>query len=79
VDNRAGSAGDKEIRVETTGTFLFVDGGGHGAQTDVGNKFNILDNQTVIDEGTMRYLVAGTCVESIDAGRVRIRIDRHAS
>ena len=30
VDNSAGSAGDLSIRVETTGTFVFVDGGGNG-------------------------------------------------
>jgi len=79
VDNSGGSAGDKEIRVETTGTFVFVDGGGNGAQTDVGVEFKIVDNQTVTDAATTNNLKAGICVESIDASAVRIRIDRYAS
>ena len=49
VDNSGGSAGDIGIRVQTTGTFVFVDGGANGAQTDVGVGFHIVDNQTVID------------------------------
>ncbi|HOK55617.1 MAG TPA: hypothetical protein PLU88_14530 [Armatimonadota bacterium] len=79
VDNSAGSAGDKEIRVETTGTFVFVDGAGNGAQTDVGVEFKIVDNQTVTDASTTNNIKAGVCVESIDANTVRIRIDRFAS
>lgn len=79
VDNSAGLAGDKEIRVLTTGTFVLVDGGGNGAVTDVGAPFNIVDNQTVTDAATTNSLKAGTCVESIDANTVRIRIDRFAS
>ncbi|MCL5105532.1 MAG: hypothetical protein M1133_15665 [Armatimonadetes bacterium] len=79
VDNSAGSAGDLEIRVETTGTFVFVDGGGNGAQTDVGIAFKISDNQTVTDAATTNNIVAGVAVESISATSVRIRIDRYAS
>lgn len=79
VDNSSGSAGDKSIRVETTGTFVFVDGGGNGAQTDVGTLFKIVDNQTVTDAATTNNLVAGVAVESISATKVRIRIDRFAS
>lgn len=79
VDNSAGSAGALSIRVETTGTFVFVDGGGNGAQTDVGVEFHITDNQTVTDAATSNNLAAGTCVESISATSVRIRIDRFAS
>ena len=79
VDNSAGSAGDLEIRVETTGTFVFVDGGGNGAQTDVGIEFHISDNQTVTDAATSNDIVAGVAVESVDAATVRIRIDRYAS
>ena len=79
VDNSAGSAGDLEIRVETSGTFVFVDGGGNGAQTDVGIEFHISDNQTVTDAATINDIVAGVAVESIDANTVRIRIDRYAS
>lgn len=79
VDNSAGTAGDKEIRVCATGTFVFVDGGGNGAVTDVGVQFNIVDNQTVTDAATTNSLKAGACVESIDANTVRLRIDRFAS
>lgn len=79
IDNSAGSAGDKEIRVETTGTFEFVDGGGNGAQTDIGVEFNIVDNQTVTDAATTNSIKAGVCVESISASAVRVRIDKYAS
>lgn len=79
VDNSAGSAGDLSIRVQTTGTFVFVDGGANGAQTDVGVAFHIVDNQTVTDASTTNNLVAGVAVESISPTSVRIRIDRYAS
>jgi 3D (Asp-Asp-Asp) domain-containing protein len=79
VDNSAGSAGDLSIRVETSGTFVFVDGGGNGAQTDVGVEFKVVDNQTVTDASTTNNLKAGIAVESISATQVRIRIDRYAS
>jgi len=79
VDNSAGSAGDLSIRVHTTGTFVFVDGGGNGAQTDVGVAFHVVDNQTVTDAATSNNLIAGIAVESISAASVRIRIDRYAS
>ncbi len=79
VDNSTGSAGDKEIRVENRGTFVFVDGGGNGAQTDVGVEFKVVDNQTITDAATSNNLKAGICVESIDANTVRVKIDRYAS
>ena len=79
VDNSAGSAGDKVIRVEARGTFEFADGGGNGAQTDVGVEFKIVDNQTVTDASTTNNIKAGICVESVDANTTRIRIDRYAS
>ena len=79
VDNSAGNAGDLSIRVETTGTFVFVDGGGNGAQTDVGVEFKISDNQTITDASTTNNIKAGIAVESISATSVRIRIDRYAS
>ena len=79
VDNSAGSAGDLGIRVETTGTFVFIDGGGNGAQTDVGIAFKVTDNQTVTDAATTNNISVGVAVESISATSVRIRIDRYAS
>lgn len=79
VDNSAGAAGAQEIRVESTGTFLFADGGANGAQTDVGVEFKIVDNQTITDAATTNNIKAGICVDSIDSTNVRIRIDRYAS
>ncbi|NLN75875.1 MAG: hypothetical protein GX139_06155 [Armatimonadetes bacterium] len=79
VDNSGGSAGDIGIRVQTTGTFVFVDGGANGAQTDVGVGFHIVDNQTVTDAATTANITAGFAVESISATAVRIRIDRYAA
>ena len=78
VDNSAGAAGARDIRVLSTGTFVFVDGGGNGAITDVGAQFSIVDNQTITDAATTNNLKAGVCVESIDATTTRIRIDRFA-
>jgi len=79
IDNSSGSAGDASIRVETVGTFVFIDGGGNGAQTDVGLPFKVVDNQTVTDASTTNSITAGVAVESISSTQVRIRIDRHAS
>ena len=79
VDNSAGSAGDLEIRVQSTGTFVFVDSGGNGAQTDVGVAFKIVDNQTITDAATTNNITAGVAVQSISATSVRVRIDRYAS
>jgi len=79
VDNSYNTAGDKIIRIEVTGTFIFVDGGANGAQTDVGILFHIIDNQTVTDVCTTNNIIAGTAVEHIDRDNVRIRIDRFAS
>ena len=79
VDNSLGAAGDLGIRVETNGTFIFVDGGANGAQTDVGVSFKIMDNQTITDAATTNNIVTGVAVESISTTSVRIRIDRFAS
>ncbi|MCE5314502.1 MAG: hypothetical protein ABFD49_08695 [Armatimonadota bacterium] len=79
VDNSAGTAGELSIRVVTTGTFVFADGGGNGAQTDVGVLFKIVDNQTVTDASTTNSIIAGIAVESISTTSVRIRINRYAS
>ncbi len=79
VDNSDGSAGALSIRVMTSGTFVFVDGGGNGAQTDVGVEFKVVDNQTVTDVSTTNNLKAGIAVESVSATSVRIRIDRYAN
>ena len=79
VDNSSGNAGDVSIRVQTTGTFVFADGGANGAATDVGLAFRIVDNQTVTDAATTNNITCGVAVESISTTSVRIRIDRYAS
>ncbi len=79
VDNSAGSAGALSIRVQTTGTFVFADGGANGAQTDTGIAFKVVDNQTVTDAATTNNITAGIAVESISTTSVRIRINRYAS
>lgn len=73
VDNSSGSNGDLEIRVQTSGTFEFVDSG--GAQADVGDIFFGSDNQTVTNAATNYLVAVGVAVESVSATRVRIRID----
>lgn len=79
IDNSTGAAGDLFIRVDTTGTFQFVDGSANGAQTDVGVEFKIVDNQTVTDAATTNNIKCGICVESISANATRLRISRYAS
>lgn len=79
ADNSSGNPCDLSIRVEPTGTFVFADGGANGAQTDVGTKFYIVDNQTVTDASTTNSIVAGIAVESVSTISVRIRINRFAS
>jgi len=79
VDNRAGKPGDLSIRVQTTGTFVFVDADGDGNQADVGLAFRVVDNQSVTHAFTSAHLYVGMAVESISPTKVRIRIDRYAS
>ncbi len=77
VDNSAGDPGAKSIRVETTGTFEFVDSG--AAVTDVGQVFFGSDNQTITNAATTALLAVGVCVECVSATSTRIRIDGYTA
>jgi len=79
VDNSAGSAGDKEIRVEKSGEHLFAFGAGNAAQTSIGKEVCITDNQTVDDAATTTNdIKCGVIAEVVSATQVRVRIDNYA-
>jgi hypothetical protein len=79
ADNSAGSAGDREIRVEKKGEHTFVFGAGNAAQTSIGKECCITDNQTVDDAATTTNDVkCGVIAEVISATLVRVRIDNYA-
>ena len=80
VDNSAGSAGAKEIRVEKTGEHTFAYNGGDAAQAVVGKECYIVDNQTVDDDAlaTTNDIKCGVIAEIISATQVRVRIDGYA-
>lgn len=81
VDNSAGSAGDKSLRVETVGVHAFISSGadqtwaGKEVYWDNGSSGN---NATVAisDPGTGAKV--GRVVEVVSATEVRIRIDGYA-
>jgi hypothetical protein len=76
VDNSAGAAGDKSIRVEKTGDFEFAFGAGNAAQALVGTAVYITDNQTVdLAATTTNDVLVGYISEIISATKVRVRID----
>jgi hypothetical protein len=80
VDNSAGSAGAREIRVEKTGEHTFSYNGGDAAQPVVGKEVYIVDNQTVDDDATATTndVKCGVIAEVINAAQVRVRIDGYA-
>jgi hypothetical protein len=80
VDNSAGSAGDKEIRVEKTGEHMFAYNGGDAAQAVVGKEVYIVDNQTVDDDAlaVTNDIKCGVIAEIVSATQVRVRIDGYA-
>lgn len=80
IDNSAGSAGAKEIRIEKTGEHLFAYNGGDAAQAVVGKECYIVDNQTVDDDATATTndIKCGVISEIVSAAQVRIRIDNYA-
>lgn len=79
VDNSAGSAGDKELRVEKTGEHTFVYNGGDAGQAIVGKEVYIVDNQTVDEDAlvTTNDIKCGVITEIISATQVRVRIDNY--
>lgn len=80
VDNSAGSAGDREIRVQKNGEHTFYYNGGDASQAIVGKEVYIVDNQTVDDDPlvTTNDVKCGVISEIASAGTVRIRIDGFA-
>lgn len=79
VDNSAGSAGDKEIRIEKNGEHLFAYGAGNATQASVSKEICITDNQTVDDAATTTNdIKCGVIAEVISATQVRVRIDNYA-
>jgi len=79
VDNSAGAAGDKEIRVEKTGEHMFLYNGGDAAQAVLGKEVYIVDNQTVDDDAgaTTNDIKCGTIAEVVSGSQVRIRINNY--
>ncbi|MDI6827247.1 MAG: hypothetical protein QME62_02045 [Armatimonadota bacterium] len=80
VDNSAGSAGSKEIRVEKTGEHMFVYNGGDAIQAILGKEVYIVDNQTVDDDAgaVTNDIKCGVIAEVLSASQVRVRIDGYA-
>lgn len=79
VDNSAGAAGDKEIRIEKNGEHLFAYGAGNATQASVSKEICITDNQTVDDAATTTNdIKCGVIAEVISATQVRVRIDNYA-
>jgi len=77
VDNSAGQAGDKELRVEKTGEHTFVYNGGDAGQGILGKEVYIVDNQTV-DEDPLTVtndVKCGVITEIISTTAVRVRTD----
>ncbi|HUV03640.1 MAG TPA: hypothetical protein VMX94_00875 [Armatimonadota bacterium] len=79
VDNSAGSAGDKEIRVEKTGEHMFLYNGGDAAQAVLGKEVYVVDNQTVDDDAgaTTNDIKCGVIAEVVSGSQVRIRIGNY--
>jgi hypothetical protein len=74
VDNSAGNAGDKEIKVRRTGVFTF-EFGGTATIADVNTLVYASDNQTVNLAGALTNdIIVGRIVEFIDASTVRVDI-----
>lgn len=73
VDNSAGSAGAKSIRLEKSGVFTY--NSASAAQTDVGKTVNVVDDNTAKTAATTNSIPCGTCVAYISATLIQIRID----
>lgn len=74
VDNSAGQAGAKAIRVRRAGRFVFARSG--ASQADVGRQFYASDNQTLTTTSTKNSMV-GKCVGYVDASRLEVDISNH--
>ncbi len=74
VDNSAGAAGDKTVRVWRTGVFTFAGSG--FTQADVGKQVQVSDDQTVVlnSAGSGKVQI-GRIVEFVSATSVRVQIN----
>lgn len=72
--NTGGAAGAKLVRVQKTGSFVYPKSG--AVQADVGKQALIVDNVFVSTAATTNNIAAGYVAELLDAGHVRVRIDR---
>jgi hypothetical protein len=71
VDNSAGSAGDKTVRVRRKGIFYF--GASGMAITDVGTAVNVSDDQTVA-KTTTNSIACGKIAKFVSATEVGVDI-----
>jgi hypothetical protein len=80
VDNAAGAAGDKSVRVRKTGEYEFAYAGGDATQALVGQEAYIQDDQTVDEDAalTTNDVKCGVITEVVSTTRVRVRIDGYA-
>ena len=74
ADNTGGAAGAASVRVQKRGDYIYVKAG--AVQADVGKQALLVDNATVATAATANNIPAGYVAELVDAGHVRVRIDR---
>lgn len=73
VDNTAGAAGAKSIRVAKTGDFTYASAG--AAQTDVGKTALLVDDGTAKTAATTNSIPVGKVVGYNTATSIQVRID----
>jgi hypothetical protein len=74
VDNSAGSAGDKEVRVWRKGVFEF-NFSGTASQADVGKAVYVVDDNTVgLAATTTNDVLVGRIVQFVSASKVRVEL-----
>lgn len=75
VDNSAGAAGDKEIRVYKRGNALLIGSG--FAQADVGEVILASANDTVTKTSAANRPIVGVCVEVVSATKIWVELKPH--
>lgn len=78
VDNTAGAAGAKDINVRQKGVFDFVVAA-TAAQTWIGSRAYLTDNQTVAIAANTSSVAVGVIVGIVSYTKVRVKIDGYAS
>ena len=74
ADNTGGAAGAVSVRVLKRGDYIYSKAA--AVQADVGKQALVVDNGTVATAATTNSIPAGYVAELVDAGHVRVRIDR---